>query len=1373
MAVEIDSLQIEIEATSSDAASKIDQLAASLTNLKSAAKGGAGLTAVTNQLNKLKSALSGINENSKALNELSSMMKNVGGGASGASSAISSAARTARTAKVDYSSLSEEVKSAAKAFSSLPSSVQASVNAISRAKDSINGLNANKTVASLEDAGKSLSSFRKAISETSVESIGNAYASLPKQIRQAISANAALENSNQKTAKSFGVLGTGISSAQAKFGVYLIAFRQIASVMSDWVTESNDYVENLNLFTVAMGEYAEEAKAYAEEVQSVMGIDSSEWMRNQGVFMQMASGFGVASDSAALMSKNLTQLGYDISSFYNISIEDAMQKLQSGIAGEIEPLRRLGYAIDQATLEQVALNHGITESVNSMSQAEKSQLRYIAIMEQSGNVMGDLSRTIQTPANAMRILNQQITQLSRALGNLLIPFLQAVIPWVQAFVEVITEAINALARLVGFELPTIDYSGMENIASGAEDVEEAIGGASGAAAEFKKQLLGIDELTILEPPSSGGGGGGVSAGGVGGDLGLDLPEYDFLNGLEERTSQIKNFLKEIADEVFAIGAGFAAWKIAKNVATWFDDLKRGKFDKISKLAAGIGLMVTGFTLEWQGAYDIGYSGPTVQNVLKTIIGSALGIGGSLLTFGTGPLGWTIGILAALSIAIGRISVGYDQRRLEEELAERFGEIELTVEQAKELAERVMSTPLSIQLDSFVVVQNTAQEAIESYLESFESVSDLVWRVSVGLEVDKADLENSVDTMIANAQSFLNAQREFYTLTVRVSFTDEVQTDMALFVDEYFNQSEGELERLGTELKQTMLDAIADGILDEQERQTIADLQAEVNQMMSAIANAEYRAKLVNTVYELDGDLSFESVKAVADNIMNIAQEQLNTLEDTHLSALALVELKYQSDGNYDEYIKALENEMQTYFANRAEVSAQAFEPLMDKINSAFSEKISQSKDIFSEPIENLLGDSFADFLTDDTGILIDGSITDFVSSIRNTWHLKLNNLDLDKGTRMAIEEAVKGLEPSAQQLNDIAEQFRALGLKVPEGISNGLSDYNALNALTGNAYAVNYLIGQKFSTDPSFINTLAKVEDGAELLVGSIADGFLDHTEIKQNVDGTISFINDEIGELVVQNTPQLQSLFETLGIDITDSLEESAISGAEDAMGSLGNTLTTEIGDMQTSVYNESNKVGEQISKGIAAGITKRANIIKSSGKTAVNSALLAMKQQAQIQSPSRLFRDEVGLYIGSGVAEGITDSSAIINGASERLINQSVSGMKSITDSIVRNMKETQNVLSGNYTTASEYYITFVPTNIQNNMSTSGAYNERDYYDPNGANDNILNAIMAAAERIVTAVNENGNGDIYMDGDKVGEHVTAYQNRQNRMYGKTLQKV
>lgn len=302
MAVDIDSLQIEIEATSGDAASKIDQLATALTNLKSAAKGGAGLTTTTKQLQALSNAaklINGTNLNSQKIQQFASAMN----------------------------SLSNIQKA---------SGLSSTINALKKLPDISSSLEKADLGKFAQQMNQVAAAMRPLATE--MQKVANGFSAFPIRIQKIIQSNSALTASNNKTAKSFGVLGTGISSAQAKFGVYLIAFRQIASVMSNWVKESNDYVENLNLFTVAMGDYAEEAKAYAEEVQSVLGIDPSEWMRNQGVFMQMASGFGVATDQAALMSKNLTQLGYDISSFYNIGIEESMEKLQSGLAGEIEPL---------------------------------------------------------------------------------------------------------------------------------------------------------------------------------------------------------------------------------------------------------------------------------------------------------------------------------------------------------------------------------------------------------------------------------------------------------------------------------------------------------------------------------------------------------------------------------------------------------------------------------------------------------------------------------------------------------------------------------------------------------------------------------------------------------------------------------------------------------------------------------------------------------------------------------------------------------------------------------------------------------------------------------------------------------------------------
>lgn len=1369
MPMDVDSLQIEIESTSSDAVSKLDQLTKSLQSLKSTARGGAGLTSVTNQLKNLATAASSAAGASDRISSLVSALKGLSSipKAGGINSSVNA---LRKLAQVDLSGIQmEKIQTISTALSPLSSVQKASglnstINALKKLPEISDALEK----ADLDKFARQINQINQTLTPlaNNMQKVSSAFSTFPSKVNAVVRSNNTLAKSNEKTAKTFSMIGTGIN---------LYVFQRIASIASDWVKESNDYVENLNLFTVAMGEYAESAKLYAETVQEAMGIDSSDWMRNQGVFMQMASGFGVVAEDAALMSKNLTQLGYDISSFYNISIEEAMTKLQSGLAGEIEPLRRLGYAIDEASLKQVALNLGITQSVQAMTQAEKSQLRYIAIMQQSGNVMGDMARTIQTPANAMRILNQQITQLSRALGNLLIPFLQQVIPWVQAFVEVVTAAVQALALLFGFELPTIDYSssvdvGIGEVTAGANEAEDALGGAAGAAKDLQRELLGIDELNIIEPNNTGGaggGGGGGVSGGLG-DLGLDLPEYDFLAGLGEDVDDLKSKVESLLDVLIPVGAAFASWKISKGILNFIDKLKTLKnFRK----QVGITLMVTGFTLEWMGAYDIGYNGPNLQNVLQTIIGGALGIAGSLLVFGTGPLGWIIGIGAALTIAIAGITLGYNQRQLDDELDRRFGEIELTVEEAKELAERIMSSPLQIQLDAYVEAKTTAQQAIETFLQSANDLNDLIWRVSVGLEVSFDEIGSSVDTMIANAQSYLDAQQEVYMLTINVGFTSsEVQSDMATFVAEYFNQSKQSLTELGTELKQTILDAMADGIIDEQEMKTIQNLQSEVNQMMAAVADAEYKAQLTNAVFDLEsGDLSFESVKQVASELETIAQGQLDTLEQTHLDALALIELKYQTDGNYEEYVAALEDEMQTYFSGQGEIGGRAFQTLVDQLNTSFADVLDQSAGEFARPVESLLDDVFKQFETDKTGVLVKGSISDFMKSVEQNWRSGIQSLDIDDQTEAAIREVVEAMKPTAQQNEEIAQACREAGIAVPRSVAEGLSDYYQLSAIEGNLDAINYTLGEKLSTDPNFIDALQTAKDAGIEINDAIAEGLLNNIEVRNNADGTVSVINDAIGERVLQITPELTATFRELGIDITASLQSSATSGANTAMNQVGNTITSSANSLKNTGYNSGYSIGAQIGAGVQAGIKSKNNAVRNQGTILVNNTVSSMKAQAMIYSPSRLFRDEVGVYIGLGVAEGIKKSSDQVDAAANSLIDSTESGMKQATESMRSAMSD---VGSGGYTTASEYYTVFAMPDMSKFSGRDDSYKTRESYDPNQSNAEIVSAILAAAQQVTTAVQENG-GDVYMDGDKVGERVTAWQNQQNRIYGRPVQRI
>lgn len=464
--------------------------------------------------------------------------------------------------------------------------------------------------------------------------------------------------------------------------------RRIGRIFGDLITKSTQYVEDLNLFTVAMGNYADKAKEYAETVSETMGIDPAQWLRHQGVFQTLATGFGVTSDRAAIMSKNLTQLAYDLSSFYNLPIDKAMQKLESGFAGEIEPVRRLGYDLSKTALQATAASLGITKLFADMTQAEKSQLRYYALMTQVTQVQGDMARTLEAPANQLRILKAQLEVAARAIGNIFIPLLNAVLPYLIAFAKFVRLVADAIANFFGYKLPEIDYSGVSagigDVDDAMEDLDDSTGRTYNRAKKLKNLLASFDELNIIQSESGGGSGNG--SGGIG-DLGssgwkdFELPEYDFLgNLLGSRADAIlekfkrkfggllrwvKNHLSEIWDVVKAIGIGLLGWKVGSSLAKLFGAANPGK------IGLGIGLSIAGFSLEFSGARNIGAGKAQLWDYIKLGLGSALGIAGLTLIGGTAGL--IAGIPLALTVAMVGIYVGF-REEVEENLAEQFADI---------------------------------------------------------------------------------------------------------------------------------------------------------------------------------------------------------------------------------------------------------------------------------------------------------------------------------------------------------------------------------------------------------------------------------------------------------------------------------------------------------------------------------------------------------------------------------------------------------------------------------------------------------------------------------------------------------------------------
>ena len=677
MPTTIESLELEVKQNGSSAVQGIDALSASLTRLKSATKGGMGLTNVATQIRNLNTALNSTDASSTdKINKLVSSLEKL---------------KSLGNLKIS-SSIASQLKNIGSAASSLVGVDFSGISQMSNAISSLGGLSKSTGLQSaitqlgkIPELAKTLNEVNWAQFTSQMQKLTNSLAPLASQLNTVSAAFSRLPSNLRSVVSTTNNLTTANNSASksyinlwAKLRMAATAVKSAARTIASWITQSNKYIEDLNLFTVALGEYADSAKEYADRVSELLGIDPADWLRNQGVFNTIIKGFGVASDKAIIMSKNLTQLGYDISSFYNISTEDAFTKLQSGISGELEPLRRLGYDLSVARLQQEAYTLGINKSVSAMTQAEKSQLRYYAIMTQVKDAQGDMARTLNAPANQLRILQAQVTQCARALGNIFIPALNAVLPYAIALAKVIRLIANAIASLFGFSLPEIDYSGISAgasaVADSAESAEDGFGGAAKAAKKLKDNLLGIDELNIIRQDDGSGGSGGSGSGVGGGGFDIDLPQYDFLGGLvESKVSSIVEKMKEwlgltgeidswsdlfhtrlghILTTVGAIGLGIAAWKVSKGVLDalqWINQLKGFGLGNPLTITVGITLLITGIALESAGIIDAIKNALDGENFAQIISGGVLSVGGGAF-LGKGIAAWITSAFADSAVA---------------------------------------------------------------------------------------------------------------------------------------------------------------------------------------------------------------------------------------------------------------------------------------------------------------------------------------------------------------------------------------------------------------------------------------------------------------------------------------------------------------------------------------------------------------------------------------------------------------------------------------------------------------------------------------------------------------------------------------------------
>lgn len=293
---------------------------------------------------------------------------------------------------------------------------------------------------------------------------------------------------------------------------FLRSAKSLVTTLGQLTDKSSAYTENLNLYQVAFEGATNEADAFISKLTEMYGLDESWLTRTVGTFKQLSNAMGLSVEQGSNLSTLMTQMAIDISSLYNTDVDRASTVLQSALAGQTRPIRSLtGADITQNTLQNTLDTMGIEKAVSELSFAEKRLLIIVSLTQQLNQVTNDFGKTIESPANQTRILSEQWQRLTRAVGNVFLPIIAKVLPYLNAILMVLTEIINMVASLLGFDIEEFDY-GISGASDAFLDMEESINSAGESAKKLKSGLRGFDKLNVITTPTKGGSGGGAGGG---------------------------------------------------------------------------------------------------------------------------------------------------------------------------------------------------------------------------------------------------------------------------------------------------------------------------------------------------------------------------------------------------------------------------------------------------------------------------------------------------------------------------------------------------------------------------------------------------------------------------------------------------------------------------------------------------------------------------------------------------------------------------------------------------------------------------------------------------------------------------------------------
>ena len=834
------------------------------------------------------------------------------------------------------------------------------------------------------------------------------------------------------------------------------------------IESSMDYVETSNYFSVALGEIGkqfesagyESAELYTEALSSELnklnekltgysvgskgealfsgsvglGMDIEQMMNFQAKTLAVTNSVGLMGEASIETAKAVSMLAGDISSLTNTDLETVMTNLSSGLIGQSRALYKYGIDITQNTLQQYALAEGIDKAVSEMTQSEKMQLRLLAILDQSDVSTADLANTVNSVANQYRIFGQQIDNTGRTLGNLFLPIVKNVLPWVNGLII----AINNLLTSLGFQIygDTWLEDLQDGISGGVqedfEDFEGSVDGATDSVEKFKKSVRGFDELNVLT--------GGTSVGsGV-------LGELEGQIDLTDRIADAVADYESAWDEAFA-NAENKASEFAKEITESFGEAV-DVFEELFPLLTGLGSAFVTYKIASK-----------VSDLSTALIKSGGAIG--VLTGGLKAIASPAGVVTLAAGALGALAGALHQMHEEAkktDAEQRFGNISLSLEDIDRVAREILDNK-NLSKVSTLLSGIGELSGIESQIQSSVSALDkLNWKVSIGMELteeEQGEYKSAIDTYVKNANAYVEQMQYSANVGIELFLSDsETSSSIQSVVNSFYSQQSGKLAELGKKLNEVTTNSWNDGLLAIDEVEAITNIQKQMADIQSQISNSQFQAKMQLLEADFSGsELTLDAYKELVEKRNEILEEYESDFNESLVFTLGQINIAYETKIKgaklpadkkqlEEEWDKAIKETIQGRDAKVAEMTLNALSFDYNTLVGTYGEEL----DKVIPQIVSLLDEAAADISFLSSTATNENAINGYLKQLKKDIDSVLK--ELPKETRDNLKAFLAVFE-SAEDFEKIAQSYYENTGKVPQAIIDALSSMYTLKAISG------------------------------------------------------------------------------------------------------------------------------------------------------------------------------------------------------------------------------------------------------------------------------------------------------------------------------------